>query len=272
MPGTYTPSAKLSAGDPAMPDGPASNAAPAREVLDNRRHLRGSTWGQLVWNGRLDVSGTAASPVVKVGVIEAITLCDGNGTSTGTWRPYFTASESTLGASHVEGGGSLANSTHYYVYAYNDGTTTVAWQISTTPPTDSGAPSVLLQWKRSETANYRFLGSFVTDASGNPIKAYTTRGRRVYLEAVPGGVSIADTGTSGYEALSLAALVPPHARVAVVDITLTGTATFRSVGDSGGMGGSVTGYPIVLNTSREIEWNEGVSGGTISVSVRGIEE
>lgn len=271
MPTPYTPSAKLSANDPAMPDGPASNAAPAREALDNRRHLRGATWGQLMWSGRLDVSGTAASPVVKVGVIEAVTLCDGNGTTTGTWRPYFTAAETTLGASHIEGRGALAPSTHYYVYAYNDGSTTVAFELSTTPPTDAGAPSVLRQWKRGETANHRHLGSFVTDASGNPIRAFTVGGGRTYLEAVPGGVSISDSASAGYELLSLAALAPPHARVAIVNVTLTGTATFRAVGDAGGVGASVTGHPIVLDSAQRIEWSAGISGGTINVSVRAVE-
>lgn len=271
MPSPYTPSAKLSANDPPLPDGPASNAATSREALDNRRHLRGSVWGQLVWSGRLEVSGTAASPVVKVGVIEAITLCDGNGTSTGTWRPYFTSDETALGASHVEGGGSLAPSSHYYVYALNDGTSTLAFEISTTPPTALAAPSVLLQWKRGQSANYRYLGSLTTDGSGNPIKAVTSRGRRVYLESVPGSVTISDTVSTGYEPLSLADLVPPHARIAVVNVALSGSASFRSVGDGGGFGASVTGLPMVLNASQEIEWNQGI-GGTIGVTVCAVEE
>lgn len=216
MPDTsYTPTAQMSAGDPAMRDVPPSSAPLEREALDNRRHLRGATWGQLVWSGQASFGGTAASPVVTLGVVEAVTLCTGDGTSSGTWKPYFTAAVATLGISHVEGTpGSLSAATRYYVYAWSDGGSSVRWQISTSPPTESGTPTVRRHWKRGQTANYRYVCTFVTDGSGDPVPCALCNGRYTYtggtdlttLRALNNGVA------TSWTSVDLSGLVPVTAR------------------------------------------------------------
>jgi hypothetical protein len=200
--------------------GMETGAAPLGPVLDKAfsRALfaRGAVWGQLVWSERIDVSGTASSPVVKLGPIDAITLRAAetrNSTSVNVWKPFFVATETTLGISHVEGApGALTADTWYYVFAYSNGTTTVQFQITTTPPTESGTPTVRQQWKRGQSANYRYLGCFRTDGSGNPLPMVASRGR--YAFTAP---DVLHNDLNNVNAdYSLAARVPPHACAAIV--------------------------------------------------------
>lgn len=241
MTATASPTARLSAGDPALRDGPAANAPIEREAADNRRYLRGSVWGQLVWSGRIEVGGTAAAPAVRVGPIDVVTLCNGDGIATGTWRPYnynLDGLATDVGAGAIEGGGSLAADSFYYLYAVNDGTTTLAFQLSLTPPTASGAASVLQQYKRGQAANYRYLGWLRTDGSGNPFPMVTHRGRSLYRRSAiasvlgliaSGGLRVASgiAPVGSITPLSLAARLPPHVRVALlhaaVDAVSAGT-------------------------------------------------
>lgn len=219
--------------------GMETGAAPLGPVLDRAFicafYARAAVWGQLVWSGRLEVSGSAASPAVKVGPIDAVTLRateTRSGNNVQVWRPFYSATESTLGIAHVQGApGALSADTWYYAYAFSNGTGTLQWQISTTPPTESGTPTVLQQWKRGQEANYRYLGCFRTDGSGNPIPVLATKGRYIYRRSAvtaaygsfaSGGLRAVDgTGTVALTALSLAARVPPHARIALLRGTVT---------------------------------------------------
>jgi hypothetical protein len=235
MPSPYTPTARLVAGDPRIPDGDPANAAIDRELADARRYLRGSVWAQLVWSGRAQVSGTAGAPVIALGAIEAVTLCDGDGITTGTWRPYnhnLTGTATAIGAGAIEGGGSLASSSHYYVYAYNDGTTTVAFQVSSTRPTTSGATTIAQAWKRGQSANYRYLFSFATDSSGNPLPGVLAAGRWTYRSSACGGADVVLTHgrASTWTAVDLSALVPPHARVVRLRCSVTRASGDNAVG------------------------------------------
>lgn len=202
MPAPYTPSPRIGATDPPLPDGPASNAAPHRELLDNRRHLRGSTWGQLIWSGRIVVGGTHTAPEVTVGAIEAVTLRDGSG----VWRPYYALAETTVGAAQVEGGGSLSADTWYYLYAHDaGGTGSVQFQLSTT------APTATQTWKDAGgTALYRYLGCFPTDGSGDPFPLRAVHGHYRYDTPIAVGNSYQTPGDG--ELVSLAAYIPPHTR------------------------------------------------------------
>lgn len=232
MPATHSLAPSIGATDPALPDGPPSNAPTDRELLNNRGHLRGATWGQLVWGGAfsVDVGGTNTVFHVRVGIIQAVTLRDGSN----VWRPYFTDAEKDLTLSHVESApANLANSTRYYAYVYSDGTTTPAWQLSTSPPTESGAPTLLTGYKRGQLANYRYLGTFVTDSAGAPIACRASRGRYVYrMSASTTQTRVLNTSTvaGSNTDLSLAALVPPHARLVRLYLNIAasggGPATF----------------------------------------------
>ena len=226
MPAAYTPSPQIGASDPPLPDGPAANAATHRELLNNRRHLRGATWAVLTWSRTLVVTSVSSSDfAVRVGPIEAVTLRD----SGSVWRPYFTAGETVLGLAHVEGApGALAADTWYHVYAWSDASSpgSVSWQISTTPPTDSGAPTVQLLWKRGQVANYRYLGAFRTDSAGRPFGQTTIGGRTVYRRsqranttdplASNGHRALDASASASLTALDLGARIPQHARLALV--------------------------------------------------------
>ena len=222
MPAPFTPSPSIGASDPPLLDGPASNAATARELLNNRRHLRGATWGALTWSGRLVVGGSATAPSITVGAIEAVTLRD----STGVWRPYFTDAETPLGIGDVEGApASLTADTWHYVYAHDSaGSGSPHFQVSTT------APGTSLAWKNAGgTALYRYLGCFPTDGSGNPLALRAVRGRYLYNEPddiVPGG---ATANISTYSTANLASRVPPHSRHALVRARVTRTASGANI-------------------------------------------
>ena len=218
MPSPYTPAARLAAGDPKIPDGDVAAAAIDRELADARRYLRGAVWAQLAWSGRATIGGTASAPSIAVGPIEAVTLCDGDGTTTGTWRPFnynLTGTATALGAAAIDGGGSLAPGSHYYVYVYNDGSATPAFEISPTRPTTSGATTIAQAWKDRQSANYRYLFSFATDGSGNPLPAVLAAGRLTYRASACGGsdVALLHGRATTWSAVDLSALVPPHARV-----------------------------------------------------------
>lgn len=252
MPAAYTPSPQIGAVDPSLPDGPAANAATHRELLNNRRHLRGSTWALLTWSGTVVVTSVDDTDfAVRVGPIEAVTLRD----SAAVWRPYFTVGETVLGLAHVEGTpAALAINTRYYVYAWANAAapSAVSWQISTTPPTDSGAPTVQTLWKRGETANYRYLGSFRTDSAGRPFGQVTVGGRTIYRRsqranptdpfASNGHRALSVTASAAITALDLSARVPPHARLAIVAAQIEAGST-AGTNDISLYGGTDTAGP-----------------------------
>lgn len=202
----------------------AAQILTALQKFSNRvQYGRGAAWGTLAWTGTFAASGTAAAPVVLVGAIESCPLCDG----LGVWRPYYTTGETTLGASNVEGGGSLSANAWYYVYAWSDSAapTAVKFQITTTPPTASAAATIPRLWKRDQASNYRYLGCFATDSAGNPIPVRAARGRYVYRRSACASneTRVLNTSTAaGATNLSLAALVPPHARLATLSLIVTG--------------------------------------------------
>ncbi len=119
----------------------------------------------------------------------------------------------TIGAAQIEGGGNLANSTWYYVYARNN-SGTIAFEISTTAP---DGPRAI----KSGDATRRYLGCFPTLSTGAPVPLRASRGRYVYDV---GGSALADmavitTGTATtYASVPCSALVPPHSRVATLNV------------------------------------------------------
>lgn len=288
MPSAYTPSPSIGADDPPLPDGPPTNAATHRELLNNRRHLRGATWATLAWSGRLRVSGSSNTVfAVAVGVIEAVTLRD----ASSVWRAYFTTGETTLDLTHVEGApANLANDTWYYVYAWSDSAapSSAKFQISTDPPTEAGTPTVLRLWKRGQTANYRYLGCFRTNGSGVPLAMRAERGR--YLYSLP---AVLHTVTAnGLQ--SLAARIPPHVVRSLVRASVTRTTSSGNV--LGGVrepgGSSATSeygwlvvaysvsdlttfagsFEVLTNASQEVYVESGGADSGVLVTVAGFEE
>lgn len=256
MPSAYTPSQQIGASDPPLPDGPPSNAATHRELLNNRLYLRGSSWGQLIWNGRLRIAGTSNTVFsVTVGPIDAVMLIDAASVA----RAYFTSAETALDLTHVEGApANLADDTFYYVYAWSDSSApgAVKFQISTSPPTEVGTPTVLRLWKRGQTANYRYLGWFRTNASGVPLAMHADRGSYLYDRAA--GLADFELGTTysggtlAATAVSAASRVPPHARRCSVTVSLlpSGDAFTAGIGCTlGGDGGRIA---LVIGGGAEV--------------------
>lgn len=263
-------------GDDAFFDGGVAPLWPILQLALNRTHFaRGGVWGALRWNAKMAVSGTAAAPVVVVGPIDSAALADGNN----VWRPYFTSGETTLGASHVEGGGSLSTSTFYYVYAWSDSAApaNVKFQISTSPPTTNGTPTVRTGYKRGETKNFRYLGCFPTDGSGNPIPLRMVNGIYRYdfdslsVSAPHRLLNAADSASPTWTAVSAAAVVPPHCRNARLHCVLAtagsttpgGSAFLRQTGTTANnrswtfyaVGSHTFETETELNTSQQFDFS-----------------
>lgn len=225
--------------DDAYLDGGPYPLWPILQALANRSHFaRGATWGLLMWSGNItaDAGGTNAVFTVRVGCIESVTLRDSNG----VWRPYNTAVETELHLANTEGLANLANNAIYYVYAWSDSADPLAikFQISATPPSDVGTPKVKRNYKRGETANYRYLGWFPTGPGGAPEPMrktgdlYTFATERIITTGViPQNTNLAN------QVLALGAAVPPHVHVVrgrVVQ-TLVGTPLI-ALASPGGVG------------------------------------
>lgn len=262
---TITPVAQYDAAAITLPDDGDANTIesldPAFQKLADRAQFGFSgvasriQWAETI---TVDANGSSSSFAVHVGGIQMIVLARVDG----TYR-LASAIAATLTAAHLESGTTLGNSEWRYIYAYDPGDGTVAYQLSTTAPTAS------LTFKSGAGGFvYRYLGCFRTNGSGAPIPSRSIRGVTTYLQALPTGYVSLSGPTTGYESVSLAALVPPHARCATADVTLTGDGQWRCIGDAGGVSGvNRFNTPIVLNASQEIEWSSAMTGG-ITVAVR----
>jgi hypothetical protein len=283
-PHTATP--QITPGALAVPNGDASSVGTFRDLIDARIYLRGVAWGQLVWSGRMAVSGSATAPVITVGVIETVALRypgDAASDATGVWRPYYTTGETTLGLAHVPSAdktgspAALYADAWYYVYVGSDGTTTPQWEVSRTPPTESGTPTVARLWKRGQTSNWRYLGFFRTDGSGVPEPLRRVGGLTVFATprlVVQNGPS---GGTSNAN-LSVATAVPPHvhhlrARVAVAT-TGTSVIAVNAPGASASVGSSVNLVELYSDDAG-LRYSAAVNGGesaSLSLYVQSCQE
>lgn len=267
MPGPYAPTASLGA-DPALPDGPASNAAVFRELLNARSLFRSATSGEIAWSGDFGVEagGSNSSFTLTIGAVRSLVLPAADGSSDDLWS----YAGGTIGASKIEGGGNLSNSTWYYVYAKPGSGGACDFEISTSAPR---AHRVFKSPVTTATYSRRYLGCFVTTGAGAPVPMRATGGRCVYLEPAIAAGADSDSGSS-YRNVSLATRVPPHARLAQVAVTLTGAgpSTFRAIGGVGGTNTNVAFRPMVLDASQRLEWSANGAAGSISVDVFGFEE
>ena len=129
---------------------------------------------------------------------------------------------------------SLSSGTWYYVYAYPDGSGGVSFEVSTTAPDNSGTTGDGgAMWKSGGTTR-RYLGSFRTYIDGasvvRPLPMHQTAGGRyIYRKSevsetlVPALAVLTSSGGSVTDeaTVSLTGWVPPHARVALVEMRIT---------------------------------------------------
>lgn len=211
--GTVTPVDEY-AGTITFPDNGDDLEAPDVEaviqILANRsKHLLDATAGLAVWGWKLRVApGGAASgnTGVYVPMIEALNLLSG----ASRYAERLSGETQLTTAGHF-GGGTLANSTWYYVYA-KISASALALEIST------DAPEAGLVWKSGAGGTHRYIGCFRTDSSGVPIPMQMVRGRYFYdlseISAVNLQVlNITSTVPTSFTNVDCSAFIPPHANV-----------------------------------------------------------
>lgn len=182
----------------------------------------------------VEPGGSSSSFTITVGGIQALVLAREDGSVYEAF--YYVTSSPTITEANVAGG-VLANSTRYYVYAFNDAGT-LAFEIVTTAPR---ASRIHQSGSGAGPQARRYLGTFVTNASGAPIPCRAIRGRYTFRRSALGATAlrvIAGSATS-WTSVDLSALIPPHARVASVELVAgssgtAGSAQLRTAGDTAG--------------------------------------
>ena len=223
------------AGERVMMDGGGAPIATLLQAFADRCEFAkdGVAFSRPAWSESLYVAsgGTNSSFTVGIGAISHVQTYR---SGTTTHKAYAYAG-GTIGASKIQGGGNLANSTWYYVYCY-DNAGALDFEISTV------APNANLCTKGADSTRI-YLGCFPTLSTGAPIPLRMKRGRYLYNFS---GSAAADTlalnaGTATVDtAVDLAAWVPLHSQVATIRaylVSTTGaaanTAIIRTEGESG---------------------------------------
>jgi hypothetical protein len=200
-------------------------------LYDRTAHHEAALFGALAWNGdfSVDAGGSNSSFTIRIGAINAVNVY---GASASKVLSY---AGGTIGASKIQGGGNLANSDWYFVYAYNNAGT-IDFEISTTEPNASRT------LKNGDNTRV-YLGCFPTLSTGAPVPLRASRGRYVYRV---GGCAVADLkvldglSDTSYTAVDCARLIPAHARLGTFRANLVSTtassqnfAYFQTSSDSG---------------------------------------
>lgn len=260
-----------------MDTGPAPLGPILEEIVKRAELAKDGVWNHIHWSGVIAMAagGSNSSFTLTIGAIAALVLYNG------TRYKTFAYGGGTIGASKISGGGNLANSTRYYVYAY-DKAGSLDFQIAT------DVPNANLSTKNA-SSQYRYLGTFLTDSSGNPLPFRCVRGRYRYsLTGMPSSINDvrALNGTSSatsWTDVSLSSLVPSYARtvhlraqVINADNAKTGRAQFRTKGHTSGsidldvaeMGGSGTAnynelhFDLECDSNNAIQYQRADSAGT----------
>lgn len=194
----------------------ASPLAPLLQRLADRDEtLRLGLLGHMVGGDRMSVDpgGTSTAFTVRVSPIRAALIKDA---TDGVWRGVSLGAQ-TLGLSATAGPlAALAPDTWYYVtLAVEAGVPRL--YINVFGPDDS------LVWETGSPDTFRYIGCFRTDGSGAPLPMRMHRGRYVYRRSATASSPfqvLSSTTPVGYTDISLAALVPPHVRVAILDLNV----------------------------------------------------
>lgn len=224
------PSLRPVDGDDAYMDGGAAPLWPIIQTTADRTEAHdAAVFNHLSWSGdfSVDPGGSNSTFTVRIGAINAVYLYNG------TIYKSFAYAGGTISASKIAGGGNLANSAWYYVYACNSAGA-LDFEITTDAPTAARTASSGTNGSRK-----RYIGCFRTSTTGAPFPLRACHGRYAYrrgaiasvtgLFASDGLRGVDTTGTASVTSLDLSSRVPPHARLADV----RGTVVAASTGTNG---------------------------------------
>lgn len=223
MPATpYTPTARLRADDPALPNCDAGSVPTHRALLDAYAFERLTMVNRLQWSGDFEVppGGTNAAFTINVGAIAYTPLYD---VASDTYL-VLTRAAAAVNETRLEGGGTLANSTWYYVYAYSNAGV-IDFEVSSTGPNSTRVHKAT--GGDAQALAKVYLGCFRTSSTGAPFPLRAVRGRYLYRRAYAGGFdgdpfasngmrALSGAADAGPTALDLSPRIPPHARVAIL--------------------------------------------------------
>jgi hypothetical protein len=205
-------------GDDAYMDAGAAPLMPVLQHLyDAAGALRIAALGQMSGGDRLSVDPGGTSTVFAVRVSRIVGLLSRQTGSTPIYATY-TAAETVLDLTDVDGApANLSNSVFYYVYLFSNGTSTTQAYITTV------APEASLTWRTGAEGVDRYVGCFRTNSSGAPLPMRMHRGRYIYRRSAMASDPfrvLSSTTPAGYTDISLATLLPPHARTAILDLNV----------------------------------------------------
>lgn len=165
-------------------------------LTDRTRFLLSADSGRILWNERIRVGAATTGLGVYVGAIKSLVI----GEALLSLAPVG-------GESELAGSLPLANSSWYGIYASDDGSGGLLLGASLDGRDVTGV------WKSTGIGTHRYLGSFRTDGSGNPIYMTAVRGHYRWQTAPAVRTALA-TGTSTSAAsVSCAAYAPPLTRL-----------------------------------------------------------
>jgi len=200
-------------------------------LYDRTAHHEGALFGHLSWSGDLSVDpgGSNSSFTIRLGAINAVNIYGASASK------VFAYAGGTIGASKIQGGGNLANSDWYHVYAYNNAGS-IDFEISTTEPNAS-------RTLKTGDSTRGYLGCFPTLSTGAPVPLRASRGRYVYRVSGCGADDLKvlnGLSDTSYTAVDCAALLPAHARLGSFRANIVSTtgsaqnfAYFQTNADSG---------------------------------------
>lgn len=275
--------------DDGFMDGGPAPLWPFLQGLGNAKAaFEGALIGHLSWSGDLAMAagGAANNFALSVGAINAAFIY------TGSVYKALSAAAATVTQAKVQGGGGTlgAAAAWWYVYAY-DNAGTLDYEVSTTVPNPN-------RTAKNGDATRLYLGCFRTLSTGAPIPFQASRGRYVYDlgGCAYDDVKVVSAGAATtFTAVDCSTLVPPHARIANLDLRaalpLAGGALNSSVevqkygssgaavhalycGDGTALAPSAAHFDVALDSSRRAQYKVvgGANAPTVDVLVAGFYE
>lgn len=272
-------------------DGIESIEGAFQELMNRGATALLATAGRMAWSGDFAVNrgGSLTSFTIVLGAVQVAELPDDTGAH---YDPYSYAGGNVT-QTKVEGGGGTLGAVKqwWYVYALPGSSNVLDFEVSTTAPRAHRvykSPAIAITYAR------RYVGCFPTTSAGAPIPVTATRGCYRYRDRAAASFlhqnqTTADLNTFT-SALSLADLVPPHARIAIVRLQLVRTgsggdaaASIRVNGDTNPAATvTVPGLALLfpadhfiemdVGASREVQVSTNGSGTLVNVDVAGWRE